>query len=95
MKATFAVLILLSTVAVAQNFVAPGGRPRQVVIETVEPKPTIEGIVKEIFTIKKPWQAINPLAPATYGSGEKLVSRDFGPSTPHHSQTLTLLGVEW
>jgi hypothetical protein len=51
-------------------------------------------MVKEIFT-KKPWQAVNPLAPKSYGSGEKLVSRDFGPSTPYHSQTLTVVGVEW
>jgi len=95
MKATLAVLILISTAAIAQDFVAPAGRQRQIVPETVEPKPTIDGIVKAIFASKKPWQAVNPLASAKYGSGEKMVSRDFGPSTPNHSQTLTLVGVEW
>jgi len=80
--------------AAAQEFIAPPGRQREIVAEIEQPKPTIEGMVKEIFT-KKPWQAVNPLAPKSYGSGEKLVSRDFGPSTPHHSQTLTVVGVEW
>ena len=79
----------------AQDFVAPAGRQRQIVTEVVEPKPSIEGIVKENFDTKKPWQAVNPLAPAKYGSGEKMVSRDFGPATPYHSQTLTLVGVQW
>lgn len=78
----------------AQDFVAPAGRQRSFVEELEPAKPTIEGMVKEIFT-KKPWQAVNPLAPKSYGSGEKLVSRDFGPGTPHHSQTLTVVGVEW
>ena len=95
MKAPIAVLILFAGVAAGQDFVAPAGRQRQIVPEAVEPKPTIEGIVKDIFVTRKPWQAVNPLAPAKYGSGEKMVSRDFGPATPCHSQTLTLVGVEW
>ena len=95
MKAIFAVLILLTSAAMAQDFVAPGGRPRQIVPQIVDPKPTIEGIVRAIFDVKKPWQAVNPLAPAKYGSGEKMVSRDFGPATPFHSPTLTVVGVEW
>lgn len=95
MKATIAVLTLFATAAAAQDFVAPPGRQRQIVPEAVEPTPTIEGIVKEIFVTRKPWQAVNPLAPAKYGSGEKMVSRDFGPATPFHSPTLTIAGVEW
>lgn len=79
---------------IAQDFVAPAGRPREVVPTVEQTRPTIEGMVKEIFT-KKPWQAINPLAPKSYGSGEKFVSRDFGPGTPYHSRTLTVVGVEW
>ncbi len=80
--------------AAAQEFVAPAGRHREIIPEVKETKPTIEGIVKEIFT-RKPWQAVNPLAPMTHGTGEKFVSRDFGPATPHHSETLTVVGVEW
>ncbi len=94
MKPMLLLLMACSGLAMAQDFVAPAGRQRTLVEELEPAKPTIEGMVKEIFT-KKPWQAVNPLAPKSYGSGEKLVSRDFGPGTPHHSQTLTVVGVEW
>jgi len=94
MKPTLLLLMACSGMAMAQDFVAPAGRQRTFVEELEPAKPTIEGMVKEIFT-KKPWQAVNPLAPKSYGSGEKFVSRDFGPGTPHHSQTLTVVGVEW
>ena len=94
MKPTLLLLMVCSGTALAQDFVAPAGRQRTVVQEFDQPKPTIEGMVKEIFT-KKPWQAVNPLAPKTLGSGEKFVSRDFGPGTPHHSETVTVIGVEW
>ena len=96
MKAFLVVLLFGSTLAYAQEFVAPKAPEREIVPKSViVTKPTIEGIVKEIFVTKKPWQMINPLAPAKYGSGEKFVSRDFGPSTPYHSATVTLLSVEW
>ncbi|MCX6971892.1 MAG: hypothetical protein NTV93_17290 [Verrucomicrobia bacterium] len=94
MKSTLLLLMACAGLAMAQDFVAPAGRQRTIVKELEPARPTIEGMVKEIFT-KKPWQAVNPLAPATCGSGEKFVSRDFGPGTPHHSQTLTVVGVEW
>lgn len=95
MKLILAILVVCSGLAAAQEFVAPPGRHRTIVEEIkTEPKPTIEGMVKEIFT-KKPWQAINPLAPKSFGSGEKFVSRDTSPGTPYHSQTLTVIGVEW
>lgn len=94
MKPAILILLTFAGLAMAQDFVAPAGRQRTIVRELGTPKPTIEGMVKEIFA-KKPWQAVNPLAPKSYGTGEKLVSRDFGPGTPHHSQTLTVVGVEW
>jgi len=94
MKLFFLAIVFGLGSAAAQEFIAPPGRQREIVAEIEQPKPTIEGMVKEIFT-RKPWQAVNPLAPQSYGSGEKLVSRDFGPATPHHSQTLTVFGVEW
>jgi len=67
-------------------------------IETVEVEPTrpsIEGIVKDIFETRKPWQMVNPAAPASYGSGEKNVSKDFGPGTPVKSSGLIVFGIEW
>ena len=83
-----------TAMATAEEFIAPRSTQREIVPVIEQTKPTIEGMVREIFT-KKPWQAINPLAPKSYGSGEKFVSRDFGPGTPVHARTLTVVGVEW
>jgi hypothetical protein len=94
MKAYLFALLLGLGSAAAQEFVAPPGRQREIVPVVEAPKPTIEGIVKEVFT-RKPWQAVNPFAPKTYGSGGKYVSQDFGPGTANHARTLTLVGVEW
>jgi len=79
----------------AQEFVAPAPEREEIVIEQIETRPTIEGIVKDIFVTKKPWQLVNPAAPAKYGSGEKKVSKDFGPGTPFKSSGLIVAGVEW
>ena len=79
----------------AQEFIAPEEEPTEIVpVEPVQQRPTIEGIVKEVFT-KKPWQVVNPAAPARYGSGKKMVSKDFGPGTPFHSTGLVVASVEW
>ena len=96
--AVVAAAILLSVIpASAQDdFVIEQERAAEVVeVETVDPRPSIEGIVKDIFTTRKPWQAVNPVAPASYGSGEKNVSKDFGPGTPFKSTGLIVFGVEW
>ena len=94
MKTFFLALLAGCATSLAQDFVAPAGRHREIVPELGETRPTIEGMVKEIFT-RKPWLAVSPLAPKSAGSGERFVSRDFGPSTPNHSRTLTVVGVEW
>lgn len=83
----------------AQEFVAQHQETREIVPsqpgEIVTPKPSIEGIVKDIFVTRKPWQLVNPAAPASYGSGEKMVSKDFGPGTPYKSSGWIVFGVEW
>ena len=94
MKTLMIGLLSVGTVA-AQEFVAPEAERREVVpAEPAERGPSIEGIVKEIFT-KRPWQLVNPAAPAEYGSGQKMVSQDFGPGTPYHSTGLIVASVEW
>ena len=94
LKALMIGLLSVGTVA-AQEFVAPEAERREVVpAEPAERGPSIEGIVKEIFT-KRPWQLVNPAAPSTYGSGQKMVSQDFGPGTPYHSTGLIVASVEW
>jgi hypothetical protein len=82
--------------AIAQEFVAPEADERDLVpIEPVDPRPSIEGIVKEVFVTQKPWQLVNPLAPKEYGTGEKMVSQDFGPATPFKSTGWVIFGIEW
>jgi hypothetical protein len=94
MKTLMIGLLSVGTI-VAQEFVAPEAERRDVVpAEPAERGPSIEGIVKEIFT-KRPWQLVNPAAPAEYGSGQRMVSQDFGPGTPHHSTGLIVASVEW
>lgn len=96
LAAGLAVLVAAGLPLHAQEFIAPLPEGREIVpMEIQEPRPSIEGIVRDIFTIRKPWQLINPAAPASYGSGEKRVSKDFGPGTPVHSQGVVVLGVEW
>jgi hypothetical protein len=87
-------LLSVGTVA-AQEFVAPEAERREVVpAEPAERGPSIEGIVKEVFTTR-PWQLVNPAAPASYGSGQRMVSQDFGPGTPYHSAGLIVASIEW
>jgi len=89
-------LALTSGAVCAQDFFIPVPRQREIVLEErIETKPTIEGIVKDVFVTKKPWQLINPAAPAKYGSGQKNVSKDFGPGTPFKSTGWIVAGVEW
>lgn len=95
MKWAAILFLALGGAVFAQDFVAPSAPRREIVPQIEEPKPSIEGIVRSVFVDKKPWQLVNPLAPKEYGTGEKFVSRDFGPATPFHSTTVTVVGVEW
>jgi len=92
-------LILLfctGSVSLAQDFIVPLPETREIEKVEVEPtRPSIEGIVKDIFETRKPWQLVNPAAPASFGSGEKNVSKDFGPGTPVKSSGLIVFGIEW
>ncbi|HEY5705254.1 MAG TPA: hypothetical protein VIS96_06745 [Terrimicrobiaceae bacterium] len=92
---TFVIGLLLGGSLPAQEFIAPDQERREIVpVEALPQRPTIEGIVKEVFT-KKPWQVVNPAAPPEYGSGQKMVSKDFGGGTPFHSAGLVVASVEW
>ena len=93
-RVLFSVLILPAAL-MAQDFVAPQGREREITTQEPELKPEIDGIVKQIFDVEKPWQLLNPVAPASYGTGEQNVSKDTVAGTSHHSVTLTIVGVEW
>lgn len=98
MKIRLATLCLVLTVGplAAQDFVAPSA-PREEVRTggMQDSRPTIDGIVKEIFVTKKPWQLVNPAAPKKYGSGKENISKDSGPGTPFHSTGVIVAGVKW
>ena len=96
MKARLFLLIAATMpLLMAQDFVAPQGPQREIMTKAPELKPEVDGIVKQIFDVRKPWQLLNPAAPASYGNGEQNVSTDTVTGTPHHSVTLTVVGVEW
>lgn len=86
----------MASVSLAEDFEVLFPEERD--IEPVEVESTdsaIAGIVKDIFETRKPWQMVNPAAPASFGSGEKNVSKDFGPGTPVKSAGLIVFGIEW
>lgn len=99
MSRKLTVLFIASAMApaFAQDFVAPQEAPQEINPNAVviTQKPSIEGIVKQIFVTDRPWQLVNPAAPASYGTGQKNVSKDFGPGTPYHSSGVVVAGVEW
>jgi len=96
MKSAFGILAATVIGVHAQDFVAPLPEPAEIVpMEEPDLRPSIDGIVAAIFTTRKPWQLVNPAAPKEYGSGERLVSKDFGGGTPVKSAAVVVLGVEW
>lgn len=96
MKPIFHGLAIAAALATAnaQDFVAVEPVEQEITVEAPELRPTIDGIVTRIFT-DKPWQAINPAAPAEYGTGEKYVSKDIAGGTPYQASALTVVGLEW
>lgn len=83
--------------AAAQEFVAPQG-PRDVPVvpaPTIEPPVTTEGIVAKVFNVDRPWQLINPLAPARYGTGA--TNRTVAPkeNDPGKPDGFILFGIEF
>jgi hypothetical protein len=80
--------------AAAQEFVAP--KPKvdvPLVHAPVQQRPTVSGIVAEIFNVKKPWQLVNPLAPKEYGDGRKMVS--YSENDPGKPKGFIVASVEW
>ena len=94
-KILVCLLMAVPHILPAEGFVAPQSPRREISAEAPELKPSIEGMVKFLFDSQKPWQALNPAAPAQYGTGEKNMSKDSAPGTPHHATTLTIIGLEW
>ena len=80
--------------AFAQDFVQPlAPRVDPAAPAPVEKKPGVEGIVAQIFTVRKPWQLVNPLAPKSYGNGQKTVA--YSDHDPRKPKGFILFAVEW
>lgn len=77
-KMLLCLLVALPCILNAEEFVAPQAPRREISTQAPELNPSIEGMVKFFLNSQKPWQALNPAAPAEYGSGEKMSRR-----TPH------------
>jgi len=89
-----ALLVFVLAPVSAQEFVAPAQEERPTRPAPDQQRISIEGIVAQIFKNPQPLQLINPLAPASYGSGEQNVSKDEG--DPYFNSTgLIVLGVDW
>lgn len=58
-----------------------------------EPLIKLNGSLTKAFQSKQPWQMVSPLAPASYGNSEDMVSKD--PDELGRNQGLLLFGVEW
>jgi hypothetical protein len=78
-----------------QDFLAVQQAEEFVVSEPDSEVLTIDGIVRQIFEVEKPWQLVNPAAPADYGTGEANVSEDEAGGTPVQARGVTVLGFEW
>ncbi|MGH8047561.1 MAG: hypothetical protein ACREKL_09965 [Chthoniobacterales bacterium] len=85
---------LLAGNAMAQDFVAPQTQQNVPVIPAPrEMPPNIEGIVKEIFSVKKPWQLVNPAAPKQYGDGRNNVS--YSEKDPGKPKGFIVFALDW
>lgn len=77
------------------SFVAPKPKKTKVENNQVEKEPAVDvtGVVKQAVDTKKPWQLINPLAPAKYGNGEEDVTWD--PDNADKPKGIILFGLQW
>ncbi|MEY3479393.1 MAG: hypothetical protein RIQ71_168 [Verrucomicrobiota bacterium] len=102
MKCGFSVLLvtaLLSSIALAQDFVAPV-QPRREIrppaprpVTPLDPDSAIEGAVAAAFQTRQPWQLVNPLAPKGYGDGRYLTS--WNPNDEGKPKGFILFGIRF
>lgn len=58
-----------------------------------EPLIKLNGSLTQAVKSKQPWQVVNPLAPASYGTGEQNVSQD--PDEVGRNEGLLIFGIQW
>ncbi len=62
---------------------------------TVEPDPAVSGIVTEIFERPRPWQLINPAAPANAGIGRTNGTVSEDADNPGKPRGFILFALDW
>lgn len=95
-----AMLIFFSNVHAQQSrqpdteFVAPK-KLKRMPPKKVEQESLIKlnGSLTQAVKSKQPWQVVNPLAPASYGTGEQNVSQD--PDEVGRNEGLLIFGIQW
>jgi hypothetical protein len=86
--------LLCAGPAFAQEFIVTKPRQPAPIVTAPQPMPPkVEGIVKEVFTLKKPWQLVNPAAPKDYGDGRKNVSTS--EKDPGKPKGFILFALDW
>lgn len=85
-------LMILPAVAQDLVFEQPKNAPPMVPVPKPKP-PTVEGIVTEIFKLKKPWQLLNPNAPKDYGDGRKNVT--YSDKDPGKPKGFIVFAIDW
>jgi hypothetical protein len=76
------------------QFVAPK-RETRVIQKKVEKETLVtpDGILTKAYQSKKPWEMFSPFAPASYGSGEEMISED--PNALGQEDGLIIFGIQW
>lgn len=70
----FASVFLIAASAFAEDFVAPRqGRRRMQDSENVLPASPVQGAIPQALRTGRPWNAVNPFAPKSYGNGAAFV----------------------
>lgn len=80
----------------AQELVAPLPEDDLPILPSPEERrAAVEGIVVDIFNVKKPWQLVNPAAPKEYGDGRTNRTVSYSEEFPGKPKGFIVLAVEY
>jgi hypothetical protein len=92
------------------QFVAPVPQPNPIAspsppygMPRAQNRPDLQGVVPQVIRLKKPWELINPFAPAEYGTGSANTTKDYPnanptwdePYDPAKPKGIILFGITW
>ncbi len=92
------------------QFVAPAPKPNPVEspppphgMPRAQNRPNLGGVIPQLIRLKKPWELINPFAPAEYGNGSANTTKDYTdanpvkgkPYDPAKPKGIIVFGITW